>query len=318
LVSWCKKNINQEGLFMPECNQYSSVRRILWAVLGINWGIAAAKITIGYAAGSISLLADGIHSLSDGVSNIIGLFAMKVAGKPADSDHPYGHKKYETMAALAIAGLLLMASMNIMTEGVKRLFYPSIPQVSWASIVIMLITIGINWAVMYYEYAKGKALKSDVLVADAMHTRSDIFISSGVLITLLGVRYGITWIDQVASLGIAVCIAWAAWDIIKQCAVVLCDEIGVSPEEIRQIVMEVDGVLECHKIRSRGREDHLFLDLHVLVAQECSLLQAHTISHHVENAIRKRFQCIGDVVVHIEPCTEEELALHKDRRSVTR
>lgn len=293
--------------------KYTIIRRILWIILGINWSISAAKITIGSVIGSISMIADGIHSLADGVSNIIGLIATAIAGKPADDSHPYGHHKFETLASLAIAGLLLMASVNIVTEGGRRLFNPQIPQVSWESISLVGVTILINWGVMYYEYSRGKKLQSDVLVADAMHTRSDIIVSVAVLVTLLGSKYGMPWVDPIASLGIALFIAWAAWDIIKHCADILCDGTALPVEEVQRIVAEVDGVLGCHRIRSRGRVDYLFVDLHILVSKDCSLLQAHLISHDVESAIKKVFRGVGDVVVHIEPFIEAELRLRKRR-----
>jgi cation diffusion facilitator family transporter len=297
--------------------QYSGVRRVLWGVLCLNWVIAFAKMVVGYLIGSISMVADGIHSLSDGVSNIIGLIAIALAGKPPDHDHPYGHQKFETFAALAIAGLLFTASLNIIGEGIQRIFHPNIPQVSWESIGIMVITIMINVGVMYYEFVRGKVLMSDILIADAMHTRSDIFVSAAVLVTLCGIKYGLPWIDPLASLVIAVFIAWAGWDIIKHCAAVLCDGVGLNPDEIRQVVLQVEGVWDCHQIRSRGRADFLFLDLHVLVSNECTLQQAHQISHRVEAAIKKAFGVVGDVVVHVEPFTDAEICKRKWKQQNT-
>lgn len=294
--------------------KYHVICRILWVILGINWSIAVAKMAFGYIIGSISLVADGIHSLADGISNIIGLIAVAIAGKPADDNHPYGHRKYETLASLAIAGLLIMASINIVQEGVRRLFSsPRSPEVTWVSVGWVGITILINWAVMYFEYSRGKKLQSDVLVADAMHTRSDIMVSTAVLFTLLASKYGIPWIDSVASLGIAVFIAWAAWDIIKHCADILCDGTDLSADEIKSVVLQLDGVLDCHRIRSRGRADYLFVDLHVLVSRDCSLSQAHLISIDVETAIKKTFRGVGDVVVHMEPFVDAELKMHKRR-----
>jgi cation diffusion facilitator family transporter len=278
-----------------------TIRWILVVVLCVNWGVACGKLLIGYAISSISMMADGIHSLSDGLSNIIGLVATLIAGRPADATHPYGHKKFETLAALAIAGLLFAASINIIGEGVQRLFNPVIPQITLQSIVVMGTTIVLNILVTYFEFAQGKRLKSDVLIADAMHTRSDIVVSSGVLLTLFAVQSGYFWIDAVASLGIAVSIAWAGWEILMHCAGILCDGSGLEPMDIYRVVTGVEGVLDCHKIRSRGREDYLFLDLHILVDRTCSLQQAHSISHRVEAELKKIFPGVMDVVIHVEP-----------------
>lgn len=293
--------------------KYRVICRILWIILGINWSISVAKMAFGYVIGSISMIADGIHSLADGISNIIGLIAVAIAGKPADDNHPYGHHKFETLASLAIAGLLIMASINIVQEGVRRLFNPHSPHVTWGSVGLVGVTILINWAVMYFEYSRGKKLQSDVLVADAMHTRSDIIVSTAVLFTLLGSKYGLPWVDSVASLGIAIFIAWAAWDIIKHCADILCDGTGLSADDIKRLVLQVEGVLDCHRIRSRGRADYLFVDLHVLVSKDCPLSQAHLISIEVETAIKKAFRGVGDVVVHMEPFVDAELKMRKRR-----
>lgn len=293
--------------------KYLVIRRILWGILGVNWSVSAAKMAVGYAIGSISMVADGIHSLADGVSNIIGLIGVTLAGKPADDDHPYGHHKFETLASLAIAGILIMASVNIVKEGIYRFFNPQNPQVSWGSIGLMVITILLNWGVMYYEYSRGKKLQSDVLVADAMHTRSDIIVSIAVLLTLLGVKYGMPWIDSIASLAIACFIAWAAWNIIKHSADILCDGTRLPVGDVERTVLQVEGVLGCHKIRSRGRADWLFVDMHVLVSKDCSLAQAHSISVDVEIAVKKAFGGVGDVVVHIEPFVDAALTIRKKR-----
>lgn len=293
--------------------KYRAICRILWVILGLNWSVCAAKISVGFMIGSISMIADGIHSLADGVSNVIGLVAVAIAGKPADAEHPYGHHKFETLASLAIAGLLIMASVNIMGEGLRRLYHPQTPGVSWGSIVLMGVTVVINWSVMHYEYRRGKELQSDVLVADAMHTRSDIIVSTMVLFTLVGSKCGVLWVDAAASLGIALFIAWAAWGIIKHGAYVLCDGMGLNADDIRDVVLAVEGVLDCHNIRSRGRADCQFVDMHVLISKECSLLQAHQISTDVETAVKKVFHGVGDVVVHVEPFDEAELEGRKKR-----
>jgi cation diffusion facilitator family transporter len=148
---------------------YRRVRRILWGVLALNWLVAAAKIAYGYKTGSSSMTADGFHSLGDGTSNLVGLLGVYFSARPIDHDHPYGHRKFETLFAMGIAAMLVFVGYKLAQEGILHLRSGAQPQVTPVSFVVMLVTMAINISVMMYEYRRGKQLKSDVLVADSMH-----------------------------------------------------------------------------------------------------------------------------------------------------
>ncbi|MBI4972336.1 MAG: cation transporter [Candidatus Omnitrophica bacterium] len=245
---------------------YSRIRGILIWVLVLNWLVAVAKIFFGLLSRCASMTADGFHSLSDGASNIIGLIGIRFAAQPKDSDHPYGHKKYETFFSLGIAALLFIVAFNLLKEGISRIYHPVLPQIDLKSFLVMLITLGINIAVMKYEYNKGRLLQSDILVSDSLHTKTDIFTSLSVIIALIAIKIGYPVLDPLATMLIALFIAHAGIEIIKESSRVLCDTAAiVDTKKIVNIVLSIAGVKTCHKIRTRGRPDDIYVDLHVQV-----------------------------------------------------
>jgi len=281
---------------------YSSIRRVLILVLALNWLVAAAKIIFGLLSRCSSMTADGFHSLSDGASNIIGLIGISFACQPSDSDHPYGHKKYETFCSLGIAMLLFFVSFNLLKEGVLRFFHPVKPNVDLRSFLVMLVTLALNFWVVRYEHNKGKALQSDILISDAMHTKADIFTSFSVIIALIAIKIGYPILDPIATGVIALFIAHAALDITREGSRVLCDTaVIMEVKKISDIVLGVEGVKTCHKIRTRGRPDDIYIDLHVQISPNMHIDQAHKISYAIEERLKEALPQVTDVVVHLEP-----------------
>ncbi len=287
---------------------YQKVRNVLWIVLALNWAVAAAKIIYGLKTSTESMTADGFHSLSDGSSNLIGLLGIRFCSKPKDEGHPYGHKKYETLFALGIAGMLIMVALNLGREGIERIFNPITPQVDIVSFSVMLITLTVNIFVMRYEFKRGKQLQSDILVVDSMHTRADIFTSLTVIVSLIASKLGFPVIDPIVTLVIAGFIAFSAFMIIREESGILCDASALSDNDakkIEEVVRSIEGVRSCHKIRSRGRLDDVFIDLHVQVEGNMSMLDAHQLSHVIQTKIMQAFPQIVDVIVHMEPSMEK-------------
>jgi len=282
--------------------RFRDIKRILLVILILNWGVALAKIFYGYATNFTSMMADGFHSLADGASNIIGLIGITLARRPPDKDHPYGHKKYETLFALAIAGMLFFVCFNLFSEGIKRLHSHASPQIDAISMIVMLVTMSINIFVMTYEYRAGKRLNSDILVSDSLHTKADIFTSASVIIAMVVIKLGYPVLDPIVTIMIAFFIAYTAFSIAKDSSKVLCDEIVISDDNrIMDVVMAVKGVRACHKIRTRGRHDDIHVDLHVQVSPDMHVDRAHDISYRIEGAIKSCVSGVTDVVVHIEP-----------------
>ncbi|MDP3730745.1 MAG: cation diffusion facilitator family transporter, partial [Candidatus Omnitrophota bacterium] len=261
-----------------------------------------AKIIYGLITHFTSMAADGFHSLADGASNIIGLIGITFASLPPDKEHPYGHKKYETLFSLGIAGMLFFVCFNLISKGIKSLGSPTIPEIDTFSFVIMIVTMLVNIFVMAYEYAHGKRLKSDILISDSIHTRADLFTSLSVIAAIFAIKMGHPILDPIVTIIIALFIAHAGYSIIRQGSDVLCDTVVVMDvKKIAKVCMAVNGVKNCHKIRTRGREDDIHVDLHAQVNPDMHVNKAHDICYRIEKAIRENIPGVTDVVVHIEP-----------------
>ena len=292
---------------MDSVGRFLKIRRILVYILILNWGVAAAKLIYGWLTRSASMMADGFHSFSDGSSNIIGLVGIWIASRPIDESHPYGHKKYETLTAVGISALLFLVCINVVREGIIRFYHPVIPEVTWKSFCVMGITLAINVAVTIYETRMGRALKSDILSSDALHTRMDILISSSVIVTLIGIKVGYPILDPMVSLLIAIFIAYAGVNILKESSRVLSDGVAIRIDEIEKVALSIKGIKECHQIRSRGRPDDVHIDLHVLVDPSMDVHRAHHLSYAIENKIKRDIRGVTDVVVHMEPMEERKV-----------
>jgi cation diffusion facilitator family transporter len=268
--------------------------------------VAVLKIVIGTMIKSASMSADGFHSLTDGSSNIVGLIGIRLASKPTDDDHPYGHGKFETLSALFIAAMLFAAGGKVIISAVTRFIHPVVPQITVSSLITLLLTLFVNIFVSVTEYKKGKELDSQILVSDSMHTRSDIYVSVGVLATLVGVRLGLpAVIDPIASLAVSVFIIRAACEIFKENSDVLVDRAAVDESEIKRLVMSFEQVKDTHKIRSRGCRNSLFIDLHLEVEPNLSVEESHRLMHEIESAVKAKVNSSAQVFAHLEPYGED-------------
>lgn len=299
-----------KGAVFGFMEKYKKVKEILWIILFANLLVAVLKIVIGMMINSASMTADGYHSLSDGSSNIVGLIGISIAAKPVDEDHPYGHKKFETLSGLFIAGMLLFIALKVIFDAFGRLANPVVPQVNIESIVALLVTLIVNISVSTIERREGQKLGSDILVADSAHTRSDIFISIGVLATLVGIKLGLpAIIDPIASLVVAGFILHAAYEIFNHASGVLVDKSAVCDKKVYEIVMGFDEVKDAHNIRSRGREDDIHVDLHIMTDPKMTVQEAHVLSHRIEKKIKDEINHNSQVIVHIEPYVEGDFEL---------
>ena len=278
-----------------------AVRRVLVRVLVLNLTVAAAKLAFGYATGAVSIISDGFHSLTDSASNVMGLLAAHAARKPPDDDHPYGHRKFETLAAAGIFVFLLLVVVEVVETAIGRLRGGAAPHVTWYSFAVMIATLLVNLGVVRYEAGEGRRLSSELLRADAAHTRSDVLTSCAVLVSLSGVRLGFPALDGIGALVVAVFIARTGYHIGLETSGILADRVVLDEEDIRGVVMNVPEVVGCHRIRTRGSFDHTFLDLHVWFRGDIALFEAHRLSHVVKDRLMERYPQIADAIIHIEP-----------------
>ncbi len=280
---------------------YKQIIKVQAFALLLNLIVALAKLIYGQLTGSISMKADGFHSLMDGGSTIVGMLGVWVASRPPDESHPYGHRKHEQFASLFIAGLLLITGLEVARSAVQNLLEPAAPRVTTLSFAIMLTTMAVNLFITTLESRKGKEYNSQILIADSLHTRSDIFVSIGVIFSLIAVKAGYPIIDVVAGIVIALIIAKAGLDIVKEVSFTLLDASVLDNDMLCQIALEIEGVEDCHNIRTRGTPDNIYVDLHVHVREDMHMDEAHCIAHAVENQIKERVEGVKDVVVHLEP-----------------
>jgi cation diffusion facilitator family transporter len=282
-------------------SRYAAVRSVLLQILFLNLAVALAKIVYGHVSGSISIFSDGFHSLTDGASNFVGLVSLRIARKPPDANHPYGHRKYETLASAAIALFLLIVMIEIGQTAFARFRSGGAPSVTPLSFGVMLATLAINIAVVRSERRAAERLSSELLLADAQHTQSDVLTSIAVIAALIGSAAGYPMLDPLAAVIIIGFIGHAGWEIARDAARILSDEIVISEEDVRRVVESVPKVLGCHHIRSRGSADHVFMDLHVWLDGATPLMEAHSVSHTVKDLLMERYPQIADAIIHIEP-----------------
>jgi cation diffusion facilitator family transporter len=293
-------NLKQKDVFYF-MDRSTEVRKVLIITLMLNIVVSAAKILYGMQAGSVAILSDGFHSMFDGVSNIAGLVAINISAQPPDEKHPYGHRKYETIFTIFIGVLMLFTCFEILTEAYSSIKGDRHTALTTTSMFIMLGTLFVNIFVSTYEKHKGRQLQSEFLIADAQHTRSDIYVTIGVLLSIPFVMMGYTFIDPLVGVIVGIIVARVGLSIIRDSANSLADTRAICPVAIRGICKNVDGVMDCHKIRTRGIAGQVFVDLHVQVDPSISIEEAHTIAHNVALSIKSAVPEVIDVMVHVEP-----------------
>jgi len=296
---------HQQGL---DSSRSARVKFVLWVILFLNLGVAAAKVAWGAISGSVSMQADGLHSTFDGLSNIVGLVGISLASRPADTDHPYGHPKYETYASAVIGAMLLLAAWRVGSEAITTILAAIAgnpvepPEITWVAFAIMFGTLAMNLFVTMWERREGKKLRSDLLIADASHTGSDMLVSSGVIVGLVLVRFfHMPLADPIIALLVAVAIVYTAWGVFRQASTALADSARLPIDEVCQVAYAVDGVLGCHDIRTRGTDSHVYVDMHVQVDPSLTVADGHAVAERVERAVAEHFEQVADVIVHLEP-----------------
>jgi cation diffusion facilitator family transporter len=219
----------------PSTDFRPAVRRVLIITLILNLCVMALKAIVGYWTGSLSLLADALHSVTDSANNVLGLVTSRLSSPEPDRDHPYGHQKYEAIGALGIAAFLGIACFTIFQGAVERVLKPSDPvKISPSELWLLLLVLGINIFVAFYERRVGQRVGSPILIADAQHTMSDIWVTISVLAGLIGIWiWGVQWLDVVLAFPVAALVFWSGWTVLKSNLPWLVDEMAIAPEVIQ-------------------------------------------------------------------------------------
>ncbi|HHU28507.1 TPA: cation transporter [bacterium] len=284
-------------------DKYKKISFVLILVLVANIIVAATKIVLGYLLKLNSLTADGFHAISDSTSNVIGLIGVKLASKPADEKHPYGHQKFETIASMIIGFMLILISFNIIYNAIIWFINPITPSIDFSSLITIIITLFFNIFVAIYEYKMGKKLNSEVLISDSIHTRSDFFISLGVIITIVLINAGVSpTIDPVLSLIIALLVLYSAYKILKTSFSILIDEKAINQEDIKKVILNTyNDVIDVHKIKSRGHIEYTFIEMHIVLPSSKNVTEIHNLIHEIHELLEIEFNRKIELNVHIEP-----------------
>jgi cation diffusion facilitator family transporter len=277
------------------------VRRVLLLTLLANVIVVFAKVFAGMAANSLSVLADAAHSSVDAWNNVMALALARVAAKAPDEEHPYGHAKFETLGALAIVAFLSVTVYELTGTAIGRLMGSGeLPLATPLVAAVMFGSAVISFFVARYEERCGRIYHSEILLADAAHTKSDVIASLAVLggIGLVGLGYPNA--DALFTLLVAVVIARAGWRILKQTIPILVDQRAVAESTIHDITVATPGVRDCFAVRSRGRAGEIFAELTITVEPTLNVEEAHLIADAVEQRVADEVGA-REVVVHVEP-----------------
>ncbi len=280
---------------------FKDVNRILMIILILNILVASIKIFYGMHSNILSITSDGYDSLFDAVSNIVGILAIYLASKPMDKEHNYGHSKIETFASLLIVILLFLVSYDIATSAIERFSGTVVPSITVNSFIVLIVTLLINLAFSRYERRKGLELNSDLLISDSKHTMSDVLATAVILVGLVFMRMGLTIVDPILSIFIALLILRTAIDILINNLNILLDKSVMTDEEIKDALTVVEQVNDIHNIRTRGTPSQVFVDMHIVVDGNLTVEKSHVIAHECENEIKSKYPNVIDVLIHVEP-----------------
>ena len=283
-------------------DKYKKVKNILLFILVANLAVTVMKIVVGSLTNSSSVLADGFHSLSDSASNIVGIVGISIAARPKDKTHPYGHTKFEMLSSLFIGMMMVFIALKIVAEAILQIKNPESLNMTTISFVILIITLIINIIVTKYEYSVGKKVNSYILVSDSLHTKSDVYVSLGVLITLICIKLGFpVIIDKLVSFVVGIFILHGAYEIFKSTISILVDSAVIDENIIREIVVEFSEIKYIKNIRSRGSENDIHIDMDIMVEPDMTVEKSHELSHSIENTMRAKINQNIQVATHIEP-----------------
>lgn len=275
-------------------------KKVLWIILLLNAIVLFIKIFAGVITSSLSILGDAAHSAADTLNNLVGLIVMRYATEPPDKQHPYGHGKFETLAAFGIVIFLAIACVEIIQSSIGRIIHPvKLPLFKKEIVLLLILTLIVNLVVWIYERNKGKILKSDFLIADSSHTASDVLITISVLGSQIFIAQKMYWVDPIVAIIISIFIAKAGYEILSRTVPILVDAAWLEPKDIKKSVLAVTDVIDCYDIYSRRGPYSAFIECKIKVKLK-DLYSAHKVADKVEEKLKEDFgRC--KITVHVEP-----------------
>lgn len=291
---------------------YRQATRAALVGLAVNLSLGAAKLAAGIVSGSWALLADAVNSLGDSLSGVVVLYALSIAQRPADDDHPYGHTRAEAIAGLSVAVLIVVSAVMILWQAASELFAVHGPAPAW-TLWIAGVNAAIKEGLYHYKAGVGKRTGSRAIIANAWDHRADAFCSLAVLIGLAAVRIGgpgFAWADEAAAIVVALAVIVSGVSLYKQSASELLDQQADENlvGQIRARAERVAGVLAVEKLYVRKTGIEYLADIHVEVDAELNVAAGHAIGHRVKDELVQTFPALRDVLVHLEPHSSKENA----------
>jgi cation diffusion facilitator family transporter len=301
-VDGCCQTGAAEAAFRVTDERRKRVLRVFWLTLTLNAIVAISKAVYSGLSGSLTLGADSLHAGLDASSNVLALLSLGWASAPADPRHPYGRQKIEIIAALGIGVLIVGGLLEFAEAAIRGLQAGrAAPHIGWVGFAVVIGTMGINLFVGRYEHHKGHELGSELLDADAHHAHSDFYASGAVLASFIAGRAGIRWADSAATLLLVPLIGQAAWKVFRDNVPILIDAARLDPAGVVDLARSVHGVSDVHRVRSRGMRSAVELDLHLEVAPDMSVIEAHKLAQQIERELKVKFPQVSDVIIHVEP-----------------
>ena len=273
-----------------------------------NTALVIGKLSIGLAIGSVGVISEGIHSSLDLLAAIIAFIAVRQASHPADKKHKYGHGKIENLSGTIEGILILIAALWIVYEAIQKFFNPhTVEFIGWG-VLIMAVSSVVNFFISKHLQKVGEATDSIALKADAMHLKTDVYTSLGVMVGLCGMYLtGWQWLDPLAAIAVAMLIMYAAWELIKESFAPLLDA-SLSEEDEQKIITKIENhqehFIDFHDFRTRKAGSERHIDFHLTVCKYHTIDHAHTLADKIENDIQLLFR-ESSILIHHEPCYEE-------------
>ena len=278
-----------------------------WTSIAVNAVLFVVKLVLGLMIGSVALIADAIHTLSDTGTSIIILIGFRIAKRPGDKEHPYGHGRAESIATLIIAVLLIVTGLELLRSAALRIYRPAltVERISWVVGGILVGAILIKELLARFAHELGVTIKSKTLEADCWHHRSDAFSTVLVLVAMVGAHYGYLRVDGMAGVAVALIVIWSGYIIMREAVGPL---LGEKPSaellgEIEKTALLLPGVRGVHNVMVHRYGQINLVSLHIEVPDDKPAGELHALSEEVEDAISAKLG--GDAVVHIDPLNAE-------------
>lgn len=284
---------------LPDQERDRQVQRVILLEGMANGAVLVMKLVVGLATGSVAVMGDAVHSLTDVANNCVAWFIIRLSIRPPDEKHPYGHRKFETVAVFGLATLLTVLAFELASHAIRRKA-PEVVHSGWA-LGLMGCVLLINTGFATWQASRARRLESDLLRADARHTFADVLTTLVVIGGWQAAARGLVWVDTVAALGVTAVILFLAFGLFRRSIPILVDERAIESDSLIEAALRVPGIDRVHDVRSRGHRSHASVEVIAGVAPDLNTVEAHDLATAVEQQIRRDFPRVESVIVHVEP-----------------